>query len=436
VPDVIVIGGGFAGVTAARETTLGGADTLLLEARNRLGGRTWTHRWNDTDIELGGGWVHWHQPHVWSEITRAGLAVELGEDAQVSSWFVGDERREGTIAERDAIAERGWDQFVAGVEDALPLPHEPLFASDRLARFDRQTIAERMDELDLDEEERDVLTAELESLAHGRLDDAGAVSVLRWHALSGGSLALTQQAGGRITFGDGTQSLVQAIASKAPFETRLSTPVAAVTREDGGVEVHTRAGETIPARVAVVAMPLNALGGIEFDPPLSEGKQQAVGLGQASRGVKIFIHARGEPVFQNGIKPGHPFGYLDTELLYPDGTQLLIGFGPDAEICDAFDLATVQRQLDEILPGYEALAATAHDWLADEFSRGTWAIHRPGWYTRHHAEMQRPEGSVILAGSDFANGWAGFVDGAIESGLRAGAYAVGSLQGGAHAGQG
>ena len=424
--DIIVIGGGFAGVTAARETARGGAETLLLEARDRLGGRTWTHRWNDTDIELGGGWVHWHQPHVWSEITRAGLAVELGEDAQVAGWFVGDERHPGTLPERDAIAERGWNQFVDGVEDALPLPHDPLFASDRLARFDGQTITERMDELELDDEERDVLAAELESLAHGRLDEAGAVSVLRWHALSGGSLALTQQTGGRITFRAGTQSLVQAIASGADFETRLSTPVAAVT-QDSRIEVHTPAGETLTAKLVIVAVPLNALGRIEFDPPLSEGKQEAIALGQASRGIKIFIHARGEPVFQNAIKPGHAFGYLDTEILYPDGTQLLIGFGPDAENCDATDLAAVQRQLDEILPGYEALAATAHDWLADEFSRGTWAIHRPGWYTHHHAEMQRPEGAVILAGSDFANGWAGFMDGAIESGLRAGATALRQL---------
>jgi monoamine oxidase len=424
--DVIVIGGGFAGVTAARETARGGAKTLLLEARDRLGGRTWTHRWNDTDIELGGGWVHWHQPHVWSEITRAGLAVELGEDAQVAGWFVGDERRPGTLPERDAIAERGWNQFVDGVEDALPLPHDPLFASDRLARFDRQTITERMDELELDEEERDVLAAELESLAHGRLDEAGAVSVLRWHALSGGSLALTQQTGGRITFRAGTQSLVQAIASGAEFETRLSTPVAAVT-QDSGIEVHTRAGEPLTAKLVIVAVPLNALGGIEFDPPLSEGKQEAIALGQASRGIKIFIHARGEPVFQNAIKPGHAFGYLDTEILYPHGTQLLIGFGPDAENCDATDLAAVQRQLDDILPGYEALAATAHNWLADEFARGTWAIHRPGWYTHHHAEMQRPQGAVILAGSDLANGWAGFMDGAIESGLRAGATALRQL---------
>jgi pseudooxynicotine oxidase len=421
-----LVGGGFAGVTAARETARGGAKTLLLEARDRLGGRTWTQRWIDTDIELGGGWVHWHQPHVWSEITRAGLAVELGEDAQVSGWFVGDDRRTGTLPQRDAIAERGWNQFVDGVEDALPLPHDPLFASDRLARFDAQTITERMDELELDDEERDVLVAELESLAHGRLDEAGAVSVLRWHALSGGSLALTQQTGGRITFRDGTQSLVQAIASEVAFETRLSTPVAAVTQHSG-IEVDTRAGETLTAKLVIVAVPLNALGGIEFDPPLSEEKQEAIALGQASRGIKIFIHARGEPVFQNAIKPGHAFGYLDTEILYPDGRQLMIGFGPDAENCDATDLAAVQRQLDDILPGYEALAAAAHDWLADEFARGTWAIHRPGWYTHHHAEMQRPEGAVILAGSDLANGWAGFMDGAIESGLRAGATALRQL---------
>ena len=174
----------------------------------------------------------------------------------------------------------------------------------------------------------------------------------------------------------------------------------------------------------MVAVPLNALGGIEFDPPLSETKRAAIDLGQASRGVKIFIHARGEPVFTNGIKPGHPFGYLDTEIIYPDGTQLMIGFGYDQEICDASDLEAVQRQLDDIIPGYEAIAAYAHDWLADEFSRGTWAIHRPGWYTDYHAEMQRPEGNVLLAGSDFANGWAGFMDGAIESGLKAGAWAL------------
>ena len=103
----------------------------------------------------------------------------------------------------------------------------------------------------------------------------------------------------------------------------------------------------------------------------------------------------------------------------------MIGFGPDATNCDAADLPGVQRQLDAILPGYELVDATAHDWLADEFSRGTWAIHRPGWYEHHHAAMRRAKAGVVFAGSDLADGWAGFIDGAIESGLRAGIWAAG-----------
>jgi monoamine oxidase len=422
--DVVVVGGGFAGVTAAREAALRGRSVLLLEARDRLGGRTWTAPWAGTSIEYGGGWVHWHQPHTWSEITRAGLEVKLSGVAEVAGWYVGERRMAGTIDERDAIAERGWDRFVDGVREALPNPHDPLSAIEELARFDRLTITERLDQLELSAEERAVLEAELESLAHGRLDDAGAVSVLRWHALSGYSLALAQYTGGRVTLAGGTRALLGAIAAGAPFEQQLSAPVAAVRRREGVVEVETREGRLHRGACAVVAVPLNTLGAIEFEPELSEAKRRAIALGQASRGIKIFIHARGEPRDQNAIRPRHPFGYLDTEVMLDDGTQLMIGFGHDAAICDAGDLAAVQRQLEEIIPGYEVIDATAHDWLADEFSRGTWAIHRPGWYESHHAEMQRAEGAILLCGSDLANGWSGFIDGAIESGLRAGAQAA------------
>jgi pseudooxynicotine dehydrogenase len=424
--DVIVIGGGFAGVTAAREASLRGRSVLLLEARDRLGGRTWTAPWNGDTVEYGGAWVHWHQPHTWSEITRAGLEVAVSDDAGVAGWYLGDERRTGSIEQRDEIARRGWDRFVDGVRDALPMPHDPTLALGSLARFDRLSIADRLGDLSLSLEEHDVLAAELESLAHAPLEEAGAVSVLRWHALSGYSLELTQFTGGRVTIVGGTRALLDAVASRAPFERRLGAVVAAVSQHGDRVEVETRDGSGFAARAVVVAVPLNALGAIEFVPALPEDKLAAIALGQASRGIKVFIRARGEPVAQNAIRPGHPFGYLATESVNGDGSQVLIGFGIDSTRCDAGDLAAVQRQLEAILPGYEALDATAHDWLGDEFSRGTWAIHRPGWYEHHHAPMQRPEGRVLFAGSDLANGWAGFIDGAIESGLRAGARAAGT----------
>ena len=239
--DVIVIGGGFAGVTAAREVALAGRSALLLEAKDRLGGRTWTADWNGQEIEYGGGWVHWHQPHAWSEMTRGGHGAVLADPEANTSWWVGGERRTGTAAERDAIAERGWNRFVAGSEAALPNPYRPLDGGEAMARFDRQTILERIDELGLDAEEREVLLAECESLAHGFAHEAGAFAVVRWHVLSGSSLELTQYtaAASRST---AARRRCSARSRAARASRRVSTtPVAAVAQTAAGVEVTTAA---------------------------------------------------------------------------------------------------------------------------------------------------------------------------------------------------
>lgn len=75
--DVIVIGAGYAGLTAARDLTVSGCNVLLLEARDRIGGRTWSSNLGDYAFELGGTWVHWNQPHIYREISRYGLQDEL-----------------------------------------------------------------------------------------------------------------------------------------------------------------------------------------------------------------------------------------------------------------------------------------------------------------------------------------------------------------------
>ena len=64
--DVVVVGAGFAGLTAARELSLRGHSVVVLEARHRIGGRTWTTERLGRTLELGGTWVHWTQPHVWA----------------------------------------------------------------------------------------------------------------------------------------------------------------------------------------------------------------------------------------------------------------------------------------------------------------------------------------------------------------------------------
>ena len=180
-------------------------------------------------IEYGGAWVHWHQPHTFSELTRAGLTVSVSPEAGGRRGMWATSARAGRSPSATRSSARVGPVRRRGGE-ALPQPHAPLGALGALGRFDRLSIAERIDELALDEEERDVLAAELESLAHGPLDQAGAVSVLRWHALSGYSLALTQFTGGRVTIDAGTGALLAAIRDAAPFDVELESPVAASRR--------------------------------------------------------------------------------------------------------------------------------------------------------------------------------------------------------------
>ena len=74
--DVVIIGGGFAGVTAARDLQKRGLSTIVLEARDRLGGRTFYEERNGFHVELGGTWIHWTQPFVWAEKECYGLEVQ------------------------------------------------------------------------------------------------------------------------------------------------------------------------------------------------------------------------------------------------------------------------------------------------------------------------------------------------------------------------
>lgn len=416
--DVIVVGGGFAGVTAARELAHAGRDVLLVEARDRLGGRTWQVDWLGERLELGGGYVHWHQPHVFAELTRAGHGVRQVPDADRVAWTVDGQRRLGSYAEREAIAERAWNRYVEGFASALPQPHLPLSVPDALLPLDGLSAAARLAELALGAEERDVLVAEIEGVLSGHLDDCSCLAVHRWHALSGGSLELTQAAGGGFALARGTGDLISAMSSQAAFSIEVGRRVTRVRRSEAAVDVEFVDGARVRARAVVVAVPLNVAGEIAFDPPLTATKRDAIASGQASRGCKIWIHARGHATM-NALSPGHPLGYSATDRLLPDGTQLIVTFGADAERLDADDVDAVQAALDQLIPGYEVLATRAHDWLADDLARGTWAAHRPGWYAQYHAAMQEPEGRVVFAGSDLADGWCGFIDGAIESGLRA-----------------
>jgi len=426
--DAIVLGAGFAGLTAARELRTNGLRVLLLEARPRIGGRTFTSEVGGHDVELGGAFVHWTQPHVWAEITRYGLEIEEAALTAPprSAWVTSGELREGSFDDFSLLAFRGAGAFFFDAMQVLERPHDQLFVPG-VAEVDRLSVADRLDGLRLPEDQRDIMDAIFATSCHCSPSEAGAVEMLRWYTLPGASLQAYADSVGRYWLRGGTRTLIEGILADGEPELRLSTPVKAVRQEDDQVVVTTEGGETVSARAVVVTLPLNVLGQIEFSPSLSPEKRAAASEGHAGSGVKLHIRVRGQLGGFNGVAPWPaPLTSIQTEFSDSEGT-VFTAFGPSGKLLDINDDEAIQNAVRRMLPGAEVEWAVGYDWNADPYSRGTWCVFRPGQLTRYLRELQRPEGKVFYASGDNANGWRGFIDGAIESGLRAGREVAAAL---------
>jgi monoamine oxidase len=415
--DVVVIGGGFAGATVARELRHKGLGVLLLEARDRLGGRTWTREALGHRVELGGTWVHWIQPHVWAEITRYGLELTQSPVSSWSRWIVDGELRKGSAEEFLGLLDGGMSRFLEDSRVRFEQPYDP-FYSGHLDEIDGLSVTDRLDEMSLDREQY-ALTEGFWTIAFNAPAGEGALTqALRWGALSMGDWQLMLEAVATYKLAGGSRALMEAIVADGGADVQLSKPVAAVEHSGEGATVVTRDGDRISGRALVVTAPLNVLNDIEFRPGLSEGKRAAANEGQASRGLKVWARVRGEMEPFIALAPSdQPLAWLQYEYAV-DGDSLLIGFGPDAGRVDTNDPAAVQKAIRAWLPEAEVVESIGHDWVSDEFSRQTWPMLKPNQLTRYLRELQRPEDCVFLAGSDYANGWMGFIDGAIESGLQ------------------
>jgi monoamine oxidase len=414
--DVVIVGAGFAGMAAARELGMLGHDVTVLEARDRLGGRTWTDERLGRKLEMGGTWVHWVQPFVWAEVVRYGLQLTQSPEPRHCVWLVDGERRTGTPEDLWGLLRDGMTPLMADARERFPRPYEPLTAD--VSDIDGLSITDRLDQLELDPERKAVQNGMWATNFNGPSQDGALTQGLRWCALAMGDWELMFEACATYRLADGMKGLIEAIAADAgTAEVRLDSPVAAIERSGRGWTAVTRDGEAFDAAQVIVTTPLNALSSIEFRPALSALKQRVAREKLASQGMKVWIRVRGrmDPVI--ALAPGdHPLTLVQYEYEV-DGDGLLVGFGPRAAALDPNDARAVGAALRPLLPEAEIVATTGHDWMADEFSQATWPMMRPNQLTRYLAELQRPEDGLHLAGSDYASGWAGFVDGAIESGI-------------------
>jgi pseudooxynicotine oxidase len=423
--DLIVVGGGFAGVTAARDASLRGARTLLLEARPRLGGRTGVVDFGGHRIEIGGTWIGPGQPHVWAERMR--YSLPLAESAAAAAtryvWYDGERRVEGSPAQYWAMMNPAYDAFYAPARERLPRPFDPLYVEGN-ERLDRLDSAEAIAGLDITPAQRALLLSFAAINGHSASNRSSYLDQLRWFALGGFSSNFMWDNLSRFRLAGGTDGLIRRMMIDGSAEVRLDAPVVRVARTAGAAEVTTASGDTFAGHAVVVALPLNVLSRIDFRPAISPIKIAASRRRHTGSGTKVYARVAGRHpvVFANGPER-LPLNFLWTEYDDADG-QLLVGFGPSPRTLDTSNLAAVERAVRDYLPDARLLEAHSHDWNEDPFSLGTWCMYPPGMLTGSLRELQRPEDNLFFAGSDIASGWRGFIDGAIESGSIAATAAI------------
>jgi pseudooxynicotine oxidase len=428
--DVIVIGGGFCGITAARECRRRGYRTLVVEARNRLGGRTFTADFDGQPVDMGGTWVHWSQPHVWTEVRRSRLPLIESVGATADRMIVHTSTHDIVTVSTSKVGarlERAVASYMGDARTALPLPHDP-FGSAEYQKLDGITSAERLASLKgVDAFYRDFVDGYFAAQGHNYTDQFAWLEMVRWYCLPGHNLLDMDDMSSRFHFRDGTGALLKFILDEGKPEVRLSTPVHQVVEERERVTLATGRGEQFAARLVISAVPLNVLKDIDWHPQLPEAKLQASRETHAGRGTKVHILVEGDHGSLGGTAPSHnALNSLQTEAVI-GGDTYLVGFGPDPQLLDVNDTASVQSAVRLFLPDAKVKRAFGYQWTRDPYAQGTWCTLRPHMWSRYLRELQQPSARIIFASADWANGYRGFIDGAIEQGLEAGRRAASVL---------
>jgi len=420
--DVVVIGGGFAGVTAARDSRENGYKTLLLEARNRLGGRTFSSEFEGHQIELGGTWIHWTQPFVWAEKERYDLPVVETPGAVPDRMIMRNRGKTINLTQEHVHSVVGaFQAFTADARELLPRPYDTRYRWGRVLEADKLSAKDRLDQMQgLTPLQRAVLDSLCAASAHSRVEDWSYAEVIRWTALAGyNDFQLYLDAVARFKLKDGTIALINAMLDDGRPEVRLSAVVQKVEDLGERVRLVLRGGEEIIAGSVICTVPMNVLPGIDFVPALPKQLREAAAEGHTGAGVKLYIKVRGRQgnIYAMG-EEGHPVSTLFTYKEAQDHT-LMVGFGIDSQAIDFYDEEEVQRVLRDYLPTAQVQGCVAYDWLLDPYSKGTYASYKPGWMEKYYDYFQQDSGRILFASGDHGDGWRGFIDGAISAGAKA-----------------
>lgn len=437
--DVVIIGAGATGLTAASDLVEAGLSVVVLEARDRVGGRLWTNSIDGQMYEIGGQWVSPDQTALLATLDeldletyeryRTGESVYVGRDG-VAKRFTGDIFP--ATPETESEIERlitVMDELTAQTDPDAPWNHP------RARELDTISFADWLETQSDDEEARDnialfIADAMLTKPAHS-------FSTLQalLMAASAGSFSNLVDADfilDRRVVG-GLQSVPVALAAALGDRVKLDQAVRTLEWHDGRVTAVTDTLR-VDAKRALVAVPPNLYNRITYDPPLPRRRQQ---LHQhLSLGLVIKVHATYEtPFWREAGLSGTAFSpYQLVHEAYDNSNHgetrgTLVGFISDEKADGVFALDPEERRAKILASlaayyGPEAEHPSVYyesDWAAEEWTQGAYAAsYDLGGLTRYGADQHTAVGPIRFGSSDIAGLGYQHVDGAIRMGHRLG----------------
>ena len=433
--DVVIVGAGLAGLAAARRLTAEGIDCIVLEARDRVGGRTLNHPIGDGKIvEVGGQWVGPTQTRVLELMRELGLesfpTYHQGEHVIESEGEL--DRYTGTIPKlaKHVLADFGQAQWKLD-RMARKVPAEAPWTAPKAKEWDSQTLWSWMRRNMYTRGGREGLSLGVEAVWAAQPEDLSLLHVLFYIASAGGLDALWDTEGGaqdaRVV--GGSQLISIRMAEELGDRVVLDAPVRRIAYEADRVTVQADELE-VDARRVIVAMPPTLTCRIAYDPPmpaLRDQLTQRIPQGAVIKCMAIYDR----PFWRERGLTGQATSIdgpvkLTFDNSPPDGAPgVLLGFleGTHARQLGAWDPARRRAAVVDCfarLFGREAANPVDYvdkSWADEEWTRGCYGCYMPpGAWTAYGPQLREPVGPIHWAGAETATVWSGYMDGAVRSG--------------------